>query len=227
MLAMVGLVATACDTEPKDGLFGASAAGPSMPTASAGTGSDADDPDTEGASDDSRADSGGGDSSGGDSAQGDSAPADSNGDPAPPPAEDEGGTFDPLDDGGMDAAGSTSFGDDGGAATSDGGGLPGDCCSASIGAGCSDPAVEACVCGQDSFCCDSQWDEICAQIAGGCGGNCAGGGAGGACCMVQAAPGCGDLALENCVCSFDAFCCTTQWDEVCVQEAQVDCGAAC
>lgn len=224
-LSIAGLVPVACDTEPEDGLFGASAAGPSMPTSGAGTGGGVDDPDTDGATGDARADSGGDESTGGAApppATG-SGPADSNGEPEPPPADTGGGTFDPLDDDGS----STSLGDDGGSASA-GGGLPSSCCAAGLGAGCSDPAVEACVCGADAFCCEEQWDDLCAASADACGGNCGGGGGGGggACCMVQAGPGCVDAAIEGCVCLFDSFCCDTQWDDVCVEEA-ADCGAPC
>jgi hypothetical protein len=226
-LALPWLSMAACDTDTEDGLFGASAAGPAMPGSAGGSGGDEDeDPDTEGASGGARAESEGS-SGAAETGPVGSGPADSNADPVPPPpAEDSGGTFDPLDDGGMDSGGSTSLGDDG-AMDSGGGGLPSSCCAAGVAAGCSDPAVEACVCGQDPFCCDTQWDDLCAMSADACGGNCGGGGGGGGCCMVQATPGCADPAIENCVCVIDAFCCTMQWDDICVQEAQVDCGAAC
>lgn len=230
-LALAGLAVPACDTEPEEGLFGASAAGPSMSTAGGDTAGDAEDRDTDGASNDSRDDNGAaGESTAAAGPADDSGPADSGGDPMPPPPDGEtgAGTFDPLDDGGMDdAGGSTSVGDDGGASASGGGGLPGACCSPSASAGCSDPAVEACVCGGDSFCCDTQWDDVCAAAADACGGNCGGGGGGGACCMVQAGPGCADPAIEGCVCLFDSFCCEMQWDDICVEEAQTTCGAAC
>jgi hypothetical protein len=48
----------------------------------------------------------------------------------------------------------------------------------------------------------------------------------GACCEVQAGPGCGDAGVEACVCGLDDFCCSIQWDDVCVGEAN-DCGAGC
>jgi hypothetical protein len=48
----------------------------------------------------------------------------------------------------------------------------------------------------------------------------------GDCCTAQLVPGCGDAALEGCVCGLDDFCCSTEWDDLCVQEAG-DCGAAC
>ena len=52
------------------------------------------------------------------------------------------------------------------------------------------------------------------------------GGGAGACCEVQVGPGCGDAVIEACVCGLDAFCCSTQWDDVCVGEA-AECGAGC
>ena len=49
-------------------------------------------------------------------------------------------------------------------------GAPHSCCEAG-GPGCDDALVEACVCNQDPFCCETAWDELCiAAIAtGGCG----------------------------------------------------------
>ena len=49
-----------------------------------------------------------------------------------------------------------------------GGGGPGgsgDCCIANGTPGCEDPAIEACVCAIDGFCCDVFWDGICANEA--------------------------------------------------------------
>jgi hypothetical protein len=45
------------------------------------------------------------------------------------------------------------------------GGGGGDCCAAHAGTGCDDPACEAAICGADPFCCDTQWDDICANAA--------------------------------------------------------------
>jgi hypothetical protein len=41
------------------------------------------------------------------------------------------------------------------------------CCFANGGLGCDDPTCQDCVCGVDSFCCDSAWDSICADEAAG------------------------------------------------------------
>ncbi|MEZ4265452.1 MAG: lamin tail domain-containing protein, partial [Myxococcota bacterium] len=40
-----------------------------------------------------------------------------------------------------------------------------DCCEDNGTPGCSAPLIEACVCGIDSFCCDTSWDGVCAGIA--------------------------------------------------------------
>jgi hypothetical protein len=38
----------------------------------------------------------------------------------------------------------------------------GPCCQNDSGAaGCLDPAIEACVCAEDPFCCNQNWDEEC------------------------------------------------------------------
>ncbi len=43
---------------------------------------------------------------------------------------------------------------------------PPDCCNASSGVGCpGDPSCEACVCNKDPFCCNTQWDALCAEGA--------------------------------------------------------------
>ncbi len=48
-----------------------------------------------------------------------------------------------------------------------GGGTPSDsdCCIDNGTPGCDDPECEALICGQDSFCCDTSWDQICADAA--------------------------------------------------------------
>jgi hypothetical protein len=63
---------------------------------------------------------------------------------------------------------SASSGQGGGA--NGGGGGGGACCSAAEAPGCSDSKVEACVCGLDTFCCDTSWDAQCVDEATSCGG---------------------------------------------------------
>jgi hypothetical protein len=42
-------------------------------------------------------------------------------------------------------------------------------------------------------------------------------------CTPGQAPGCGGCACQSCVCGTDAYCCSTAWDDICVQEC-TDCG---
>ncbi|MHC4910640.1 MAG: hypothetical protein ACYTF9_13060, partial [Planctomycetota bacterium] len=46
-----------------------------------------------------------------------------------------------------------------------GGGGEGDCCSANGTPACEDPGCTAAVCGADPFCCDVEWDQLCADSA--------------------------------------------------------------
>jgi hypothetical protein len=47
-----------------------------------------------------------------------------------------------------------------------------DCCTPMNGPGCPDPELEACVCALDAFCCETLWDELCADEAVGYCGAC-------------------------------------------------------
>ncbi|NUN13918.1 MAG: hypothetical protein HUU55_09835 [Myxococcales bacterium] len=109
--------------------------------------------------------------------------------------------------------------------------IPGDdCCEAHETPGCGDAVCQDCVCTLDTFCCDTAWDDICVGEAGNeCGDSCScgGPGPGGVCCTASDTPGCEDPACQDCVCTLDAFCCDTAWDDVCVEEASVDCNDAC
>lgn len=61
---------------------------------------------------------------------------------------------------------------------------------------------------------------------GGVSSNGAGGTGGfGPCCMASFGMGCADGEVSACVCEFDAYCCNTAWDEICVQEVEYfECG---
>jgi hypothetical protein len=49
--------------------------------------------------------------------------------------------------------------------------IPGDtCCATSPDPGCSNAAIEGCVCETDGFCCESAWDDMCVEEAIACGG---------------------------------------------------------
>jgi hypothetical protein len=112
-----------------------------------------------------------------------------------------------------------------------GGGCPGeggDCFIANGTPGCDD--VECCeaVCAADPFCCDTAWDQLCADQAFAlCGGNpaCPGDGS---CFFANGSPGCDDVACCNTVCAADPFCCDVEWDQLCADQANDLCGnAAC
>lgn len=102
------------------------------------------------------------------------------------------------------------------------------CCAMHPGAGCEVPDCQTCVCDTDSACCDPGvgWDQICVAIAEDeCGTRCPCE----SCCAPQGAAGCNDDACESCVCEVDPPCCSEEfgWDDTCVQEAFVECAAAC
>ncbi|HWB81004.1 MAG TPA: hypothetical protein VG755_38840 [Nannocystaceae bacterium] len=154
--------------------------------------------------------------------------------------ESSSGAVEESSSGAASDAGESSSSDGGGGPTSDGGdgGGGGACCEPQMGPGCGDTAVQDCVCAFDDFCCTDTWDDLCVQEAndscdamcdggGTSGGTDDGGGGGGACCEPQMGPGCDDMAVQDCVCAFDDFCCTDSWDDLCVQEANDSCDAMC
>ena len=123
----------------------------------------------------------------------------------------------------------------------------GDCCTANGSTGCDDDGCETYVCGEDAYCCDTEWDSICAGEAvdwcTGCGGTycgdgeCAGdedcatcaGDCGacdgeGDCCAANGSWGCEDDPCETYVCGEDAYCCDNTWDGLCAAEATDSCG---
>jgi hypothetical protein len=95
----------------------------------------------------------------------------------------------------------------------------GECCTDNGTPGCTDPAVQDCVCMQDAYCCDTAWDQVCVDevasfMCGDCGGGMMPPGAS-SCCSAQMGPGCDDPMIADCVCAIDDFCCSTQWDATC------------
>lgn len=150
----------------------------------------------------------------------------------------------------------------------------GDCCKPHDFPGCEDPFVMLCVCSNDLYCCDIEWDELCVQSVNefdcgtcdlpavcedgqceepedcqtcpeDCGpcppvcgdeecwqgdencnscpqdcGDCVG-----ECCEVNLTPGCEDPGITACVCETDFYCCDSSWDIMCVKEVeQYGCG---
>ncbi|MBZ5714860.1 hypothetical protein [Nannocystis pusilla] len=90
----------------------------------------------------------------------------------------------------------------------------GDCCMPQDGPGCGEPQIATCVCAQDPFCCQQQWDGVCAEEveALGCGVCQAGPGD---CCVAGEGPGCVDPAVQACVCAVAPSCCQQQWTDAC------------
>lgn len=117
---------------------------------------------------------------------------------------------------------------------SDIGELAASCCSIGEAPGCPDSGVEACVCAQDPYCCDTAWDEVCVNTASysDCGDPCGAlmPVAPGECCQenLLGGHGCVDPYVQECVCANDPYCCTQVWDDVCVgyieQHGCGDCG---
>jgi hypothetical protein len=121
------------------------------------------------------------------------------------------------------------------------------CCHTHDTPGCFDASIEACVCAQNSYCCEMKWDDICVaqvtefgcgeclpQTETACGNGIDDDGDGlldcldsdcsqaASCSCEQAhdSPGCADPAVEACVCAENCYCCEMQWDSVCVAQAQ-------
>lgn len=89
-------------------------------------------------------------------------------------------------------------------------------CESSRGPGSSEPTVEAGVCAADPFCCTTRWDALCVNQVSSLGlGTCED-----SCCEPQTfgTTGCGDAAIEACVCASDPYCCATSWDSICANE---------
>jgi len=107
----------------------------------------------------------------------------------------------------------------------------GDCCVAHGNAGCENVACCQSVCAADPYCCEIQWDQICAdealQFCGpvGCASLACGPGQGD-CCVAHANPGCQNVSCCLSVCTSNPFCCDTEWDQACADRALIVCGPA-
>lgn len=94
--------------------------------------------------------------------------------------------------------------------------------------GCEDAECCAAVCELDSSCCSLQWDDICAATATDLPAcqppiECGSPGTG-SCFEVHGTPFCDDGPCCETVCQVDPFCCETEWDGLCVGEADDLCG---
>ena len=110
-------------------------------------------------------------------------------------------------------------------------GMGGDCCVANPGTtGCIDVTCCTAVCTADAYCCDTEWDNVCATAAATLCPACAGGGTGcgfgGDCCTANPGTmGCLDVVCCEAICAADAYCCATEWDAVCAAAAGSTCAA--
>jgi hypothetical protein len=98
----------------------------------------------------------------------------------------------------------------------------GDCLANNGTPGCDDVTCCEYVCEVDPFCCNDNWDNFCAGTAlvncGQCGAV-----ATVSCFEFHTTPSCDDSACCDLVCSVDSFCCTTTWDDFCVEQANDTC----
>lgn len=104
----------------------------------------------------------------------------------------------------------------------------GDCCVANASPGCNDASCCETICGLDPFCCEIEWDSICADEACvlcdgatcNCPTECPGSGN---CCSANGSTGCNDAFCCETVCEFDPYCCLFEWDDICADVADSLC----
>ncbi len=107
----------------------------------------------------------------------------------------------------------------------------GDCALGNGTPGCDDAQCCAATCSIDPFCCDVEWDPICAEESRGlCSGHfetCAPDA--GSCTVGHqtGAAGCDNVACCDAVCMQDPFCCIGTWDDLCAQTARGMCFLTC
>ncbi|NUN15591.1 MAG: hypothetical protein HUU55_18360 [Myxococcales bacterium] len=104
------------------------------------------------------------------------------------------------------------------------------CCVGGETPGCAgSPQCEVCVCTQDSFCCDVEWDGVCGEWATEvCGTNCGCVAPPVECCQPRnEGADCRNTACADCVCEFNSPCCDVVWDSSCAAAAQNACGGVC
>ncbi len=105
----------------------------------------------------------------------------------------------------------------------------GDCCADNDTPGCTSPECCEAVCADDAYCCDTEWDQICADAAAElcltCGAGKCGAVDAGDCCVINGTQGCDDAECCDLICATDPFCCTGNWDGQCATEAADLCQA--
>lgn len=106
-----------------------------------------------------------------------------------------------------------------------GGGAGAGCFIVHASPGCSSATCCNSVCNSDPFCCGVTWDASCVAAAGTfCAANPVCKEATGSCAVVHPEPGCEDASCCDKVCAFDPSCCTTGWDQDCVDQVPLRCG---
>jgi len=106
----------------------------------------------------------------------------------------------------------------------------GACFAAHENPGCDMTTACTSTCNVDQFCCDVEWDSVCATKADGIvnGFAVCGGAAAGSCFDTSPADpvsmGCDNAECCQSVCELDPFCCLTEWDSVCASNVGADCG---
>lgn len=86
--------------------------------------------------------------------------------------------------------------------------------------GCDDPGCCQTICAADPYCCLTEWDEVCAgEVGNSCGLFAACSNTTASCFAVHAGPGCSLTGCCNLICQNDPFCCESNWDDVCVDQA--------
>ncbi len=95
----------------------------------------------------------------------------------------------------------------------------GSCFSSNPTPFCNDELCCEAICNFDAFCCNVQWDNICAgEAAVTCVSEC-GSPVTGSCFEADGTPYCDRGSCCTAVCAKDPFCCNISWDSICVDEA--------
>ena len=102
----------------------------------------------------------------------------------------------------------------------------GDCYQPSEFVGCEDEACCKLVCNNDPFCCNTDWDGMCAKSALKSCLSC-GNPTNGTCFEMRPDPFCNDETCCESVCAIDPSCCTANWDTNCVNLALQNCTGTC
>ena len=122
--------------------------------------------------------------------------------------------------------------------------VPSNCFTAHVGAGCTDATCQGIVCGVDPYCCNTEWDFLCANLANN---NCPNAPTAAPitsppslspvtsmpttsptlppsdCGISHTTVGCNRQVCQDAVCALDSYCCDVIWDYACAVEAQSLC----